>query len=204
MHTTLSPFTLAFWKEKQPVGLTKRGWQGTSAEFGDIRVVYPAGPDRRDDAIVTAVEGALIPTATFETRGIHTEVVFMPTLNGATLRVGDEVVRLSRNRWAPTHRGRSLRMTYLGDAYRLTAINRWAFTVSRRPGAGDPGVVVTVRQSGRGKGRKATLQAAGRVLPVDVCLAALFCGVNRSVLTKFGAVRAGFSRIINFWLALLG
>ncbi|MFC8825151.1 hypothetical protein ACFT9I_07305 [Streptomyces sp. NPDC057137] len=203
MHTTISPFTLAYWKERQPVGLTKHGWQGTSAEFGDIRVVYPAGLDR-EPGIVTAVQGALIPTATFETRGIHTEVVFMPTLNGATLRVGDEVVRLSRNRWAQTRRGRSLRMTYLGDAYVLTAINRWAFTLSRRPGAEDPGVVVTVRQSGRGSGRKATVRAAGRVLPADVCLAALFCGVNRSVLTKWGAVRAGFSRIINFWLALLG
>ncbi|MEU0697467.1 hypothetical protein ACFTTN_30060 [Streptomyces niveus] len=203
MHTTIGPFTLASWKGTSPVGRKQSGWQGTSPEFGDIRVVYPAGPYAREK-IVTAVEGALIPTATFETRGIHTEVVFMPTLNRATLRVGDEVVRMSRNRWAQTHRGRSLRMTYLGDAYTLTAINRWAYTLSRHPGAEDPGAVVTVRQSGRGSGKKATVQAVGRVLPVDVCLAALFCGVNRSVLTKLGAVRAGFSRIITFWLNLLG
>ncbi|MEU0523964.1 hypothetical protein [Streptomyces niveus] len=199
MHTTISPFALASWKGKNPAGAKQFGWQGTSPEFGDIQVVYPAGPYARDK-IVTAVEGGRIPTATFETRGLHVEEVSMPTLNGATLRVGDAVVRTTRNRWAQTHRSRSLRMTYLGDAYTLTAINRRAYTLSRRPGADDPGVVVTVRQSGRGSGRKMTVQAAGRVLPVDVCLAALFCGVDRSVLTRRGAVRAGFARFFSFWI----
>lgn len=87
MHTTMSPFTLAYWKEKPPVGLKKFGWQGTSAEFGDIRVVYPAGRDM-PDTIVTEVRGGLIPTATFETRGLHAGTVSMPTLNRSTLRVG--------------------------------------------------------------------------------------------------------------------
>ncbi|MFJ2113759.1 MULTISPECIES: hypothetical protein [unclassified Streptomyces] len=43
------------------------------------------------------------------------------------------------------------------------------------------------------------MRATGRVLPADVSLAALFSGVDRSVLTRRGAVRAGFSRIFNFW-----
>ncbi|MFJ9799995.1 hypothetical protein [Streptomyces wuyuanensis] len=198
MHTTISLFTLAYWKEKQPAGRTKFGWQGTSPDLGDIRVVYPAGRDV-PNAIVTEVRGGRIPTATFETRGVHTDVVSMPTLNRATLRVGDGLVRMSRNRWAPTHRGRSLHMTYLGDAYRLTAINRRTYKLSRQPDAEDPGVVITVRQSGLGSGRKVTVQAAGRVLPADVSLAALFSGVDRSVLTWRGAVRASFSRLFNFW-----
>ncbi|MFF0161505.1 hypothetical protein ACFYRY_28775 [Streptomyces sp. NPDC005263] len=198
MHTTISPFTLRYWKEKQPVGRTKFGWEGTSPELGDMRVVYPAGRDV-PNAIVTDVRGALIPTATFETRGAHTDVVSMPTLNRATLRVGDGLVRMNRTRWALTHQGRSLHMTYLGDAYRLTAINRRAYKLSRQPDAEDPGVVITVRQSGIGSGRKVAVQAAGRVLPADVSLAVLFSGVDRSVLTRRGAVRAGFSRIFNFW-----
>ncbi|MBM7438775.1 hypothetical protein [Streptomyces sp. HB132] len=198
MHTTISPFTLAYWKERQPVGLKKFGWQGTSAEFGDIRVVYPAGRDM-PNVLVTEVRGGLIPTSTFETRGAHTDVVSMPTLNRSTLRVGDALVRMHRNRWATTHRGRSLRMTCLGDSYRLTAINRRAYELSRQPDSEDPGAVIRVRQSGVGNGRKVTVQATGRVLPADVSLAALFTGVDRSVLTRRGAVRAGFSRIFNFW-----
>ncbi|MFB4424742.1 hypothetical protein C5F59_027140 [Streptomyces sp. QL37] len=198
MHTTISPFTLAYLKERQPVGLTKSGWQGTSAEFGGIRVVYPAGRDT-PDAIVTEARGGLIPTAVFETRGPHAEIVSMPTLNRSTLRVGDGLVRMSRNRWAPTHRGRALRMTYLGDVYVLRAVNRRAYELSRRPDSEDPGSVVTVRQSGLGNGRRMTVRAAGRVLPADVALAVLFTGVDRSVLTRRGAVRAGFSRIFNFW-----
>jgi hypothetical protein len=198
MHTTISPFALAYWKERQPVGLKKFGWQGTSAEFGDIRVVYPAGK-YMPNVMVTEVRGGLIPTAVFETRGVHTEVVSMPTINRSKLRVGDGLVRMDRNRWAPTHRGRSLHMTCLGDAYRLTAINRRAYTLSRQADSEDPGSVVTVRQSGLGSGRKMTVRAAGRVLPVDVTLAVLFTGVDRSVLTRRGAVRAAISRTFNFW-----
>ncbi|AXG77892.1 hypothetical protein [Streptomyces paludis] len=198
MHTTISPFTLAFTKEKQPSGRPVFGRQGTSPEFGDIRVAYPTGRGA-SSAVATEVRGGRIPTAVFETRGVHKDVVVMPTLNGSTLRVDGGHVRMSRNRWALTHRGRSLRLTYLGDAYRLTAINRRAYKLSRQPDGEDPGVVITVRQSGRGSGRKVTVQAAGRALPADISLAALFSGVDRSVLTRRGAVRAGFSRIFNFW-----
>ncbi|MFE9725289.1 hypothetical protein ACFYQ5_17250 [Streptomyces sp. NPDC005794] len=198
MHTTISPFTLAHLREKQPVGLKKFGWQGTSPEFGDIRVVYPAGQDM-PHTMTTEVRGGLIPTAVFETRGAHAEVVSMPTLNRSTLRVGDGLVRMSRNRWAPTHRGRALRMTYLGDVYRLRAVNRRAYELSRQPDSEDPGSVVTVRQSGLGGGRRMTVRAYGRVLPADVTLAVLFTGVDRSVLTRRGAVRAGLSRIFTFW-----
>ncbi|MFC5174342.1 MULTISPECIES: hypothetical protein [Streptomyces] len=198
MHTTITPFTLASWKEKQPVGRKKFGWQGTSPEFGDIRVVYPAGRDM-PNAMVTEVRGGMIPTAVFETRGVHAEVVSMPTINRSTLRIGDGLVRMSRNRWAPTHGGRSLRMTYLGDVYKLKAINRRAYELSRQADSEDPGAVITVRQSGLGSGRRMTVHAAGRVLPADVALAVLFTGVDRSVLTRRGAVRAGISRISNFW-----
>lgn len=69
MHTTISPFSLARFKEKKPHGRTKVGRQGTSPEFGDIRVVYPAGPDMTN-ALVTEVRGGLIPASTFETRGV--------------------------------------------------------------------------------------------------------------------------------------
>lgn len=198
MHTTISPFTLAYRKEKPPRGRPRSGWQGTSAEFGDIRVECPAGRDM-PNVLVTDVRGGLIPTSTFETRGAHTDVVPMPTLNRSTLRVGDGLVRMHRNRWAPTHRGRSLHMTYLGDSYRLQAINRRAYELSRQPDSEDPGAVITVRQSGIGSGRKVTVRAAGRVLPADVSLAVLFTGVDRSVLTRRGAVRAGISRIFGFW-----
>ncbi|MFE3518415.1 hypothetical protein [Streptomyces sp. NPDC059166] len=198
MHTTINPFTLAFWKEKQPHGRTKFGWQGTAGELGDIRLVYPAGRDMTN-VLVTEVTGGLIPTATFETRGVHTDVVSMPTLNRSTLRLGGGQVRTERNRWAPSHRGRSLRMTYLGDSYRLTAINRRAYELIRLRDSEDPGVEIVVRESGRGSGRKLTVRATGRVLPADISLAILFAGVDRSVLTRRGAVRAGVSRIFNFW-----
>lgn len=198
MHTTISPFSLARFKEKKPHGRTKAGWQGTSPEFGDIRVVYPAGPDMTN-VLVTEVRGGLIPASTFETRGVHADVASMPTLNRSTLRVGDALVRMHRNRWAPTHRGRSLHMTYLGDSYRLTAIDRRAYELFRQPDSDDPGAVIRVRQSGIGSGRKVTVRATGRVLPGDVSLAAVFSGVDRSVLTRRGAVRAGISRIFGFW-----
>ncbi|MFJ4837238.1 hypothetical protein [Streptomyces sp. NPDC088746] len=198
MHTTIAPFTLAHFKEKQPVGLRKFGWQGTSPEFGDIRVVYPAGRDM-PHAMATEARGGLIPTAVFETRGVHAEVLSMPTLNRSTLRVGDGLVRMSRNRWAPTHRGRALHMTYLGDVYELRAINRRAYELSRRADSEDPGCVITVRRSGLGSGRRMAVRATGRVLPADVTLAVLFTGVDRSVLTRRGAVRAGFSRALGFW-----
>ncbi|MET9589893.1 hypothetical protein ABZY45_02860 [Streptomyces sp. NPDC006516] len=197
MHTTISPFTLTCVKAGRQAPPEQSGWQGTSPEFGEIRVVHPA--DRQTHALVTEVRGGLIPTAVYETRGLHTEVVSMPTINGSTLRVGDGLVRMSRSRWALTHRGRSLRMTYLGDRYRLKAINRRAYELSRRADSEDPGAVVTVRRSGIGSGRRVTVRAAGRVLPADITLAVLFTGVDRSVLTRRGAVRAGFARLFGFW-----
>ncbi|MEU7279305.1 hypothetical protein AB0A69_11085 [Streptomyces sp. NPDC045431] len=199
MHTTLTPFTLTFWKGERSRGKPLlRAWQGTSPEYGDMRVLWPA-PPYVDSLITTQVSGGLIPTATLETRGIHAELVGMPTLNRATARVGDGLVSLSRNRFAMTKRGRSLRMTYLGDHYRLTAIDRKAYTLARTPNADDPGVVLTVRQSGLGKGKKVSVQANGRVLPADLALAVLFAGVDRAVLTRGGAVRAGIARMSMFW-----
>jgi hypothetical protein len=198
MHTTISPFTLAPWKEKQPDGRNRSGWQGTSPEFGDIRVRYPAGPNV-SRSLTTEASGGQLPLTRFETRGLHAEAAFKPTLNGSTLRVGGALVRMDRNRWAPTHRGRSLRMTYLGDSYRLTALNRRAYELSRQPDSEDPGVRITVRQSGLAGGRRLTVRATGRVLAADVSLAVVFAEVDRSVLTRRGAVRAGLRRILFFW-----
>ncbi|MFF9865033.1 hypothetical protein ACF1G0_06370 [Streptomyces sp. NPDC013953] len=199
MHTTITPFTLTFWKGERPPGKPRpRGWQGTSPEYGDIRVLWPA-PPHVDERIATQVSGDLIPTVTLETRGIHAELLVLPSLNRSTVRVGDGLVSLSRNRFAMTKRGRSLRMTYLGDHYRLTAIDRKAYTLARTPDADDPGAVLTVRQSGLGKSKKVSVQANGRVLPADLALAVLFSGIDRAVLTRGGAVRAGIARISHFW-----
>jgi hypothetical protein len=198
MHTIISPFALTHWRERKKGERPQWGWQGTSPEFGDIRVVHPAQP-YVPEKVVAQVSGGLIPTATFEARVIHTDSMTRPSLNLAVLRLGDGLVRMSRNRWGVTHRGRSLHMTYLGDAYRLTAVDRNAYTLSRAADAEDPGVVIAVRQSGWGKGKRMTVQAEGRVLHADIALAALFCGVDRSVLTRRGAVRAGFARVFNLW-----
>ncbi|MEK8144310.1 hypothetical protein NKH18_28105 [Streptomyces sp. M10(2022)] len=88
---------------------------------------------------------------------------------------------------------------FLGAFCRQRSQNRRAYELSRLLDSEDPGAVITVRQSGLGSGRKMTVQATGRVLAGDVSLAALFSGVDRAVLTCRGAVRAGFSRIFNFW-----
>ncbi|MEV6260941.1 hypothetical protein AB0M42_09340 [Streptomyces sp. NPDC051784] len=198
MHTTIDPFTLTYRKEKQPHGRTRCGWEGASGELGDIRVIYPAGSGMAN-VLVAEASGGLIPTATFETRGVHTEVASMPTLNRSTLRLGDGQVKMERNRWAPGHRGRGLRMTYQGDTYRLTAINRRAYELIRLRDSEDPGAGIVVSESGRGSRRKVTVRATGRVLPADVSLAVVFTCVDRSVLTRRGAVRAGISRIFGFW-----
>ncbi|MGA5423468.1 hypothetical protein [Streptomyces lavendulocolor] len=198
MHTIISPFALTHWRERKKGERTQWGWQGTSPEFGDIRVVHPAQPHLQEK-VVAEVSGGLIPTATFEAHGIHTEGMTRPSLNRAILRLGDGHVRMNRNRWGMTHRGRSLHMTYLGDGYRLTAVDRNAYTLTRAADTEDPGVVISVRRSGRGKDKRMTVQAEGRVLHADIALAALFCGVDRSVLTRRGTVRAGFSRVFNLW-----
>lgn len=198
MHTTISPFTLAPWKEPQPYGHPLHGWRGTSPEFGEIQVLLPAGRDA-PNSLTTQVRGGRIPPAVFETRGPHTEIVRRPTLNRSTLHVGDAPVRMDRNRWAPTRRGRSLRLTYLGDTYRLTALDRRTYELVRTPDPEDPGVRVTVRRSGLGGRRGITVRTTGRTLPADISLAVLFTGIDRSVLTGRGAIRAGLSRVLNLW-----
>ncbi|MDT9684736.1 hypothetical protein RND61_22145 [Streptomyces sp. TRM76323] len=198
MHTTITPFTLAYEKRREPGGRPQYGWRGTSPEFGDVHVVWPALP-HASGVIVTEAGGGGIPTARFETRGLLSDLVAMPTLNRATCRVDGRLAAMDRHRWAVTHRGRSLRLRYLGDDYRLTALTKRAYRLARLADDEDPGVVVTVRQSGIGGGRRLTVEAAGRVLPADLALAALFAGVDRSVLTRRGAVRAGFKRMFSFW-----
>ncbi|GGQ03276.1 hypothetical protein [Streptomyces roseolilacinus] len=199
MHTTLTPFALVHWKSERTPGEPRQsGWIGTSPEFGDVRVVWPALP-HASNAVVAEVSGGGLPTARFETRGLLSDLVSQPTLNQATCRVDGRFVAMERNRWALTHRGRALRMRYLGDDYRLTALGKRAYRLERLPDDEDPGVVVTAHQTGIGGGRRVTLRAAGRVLPADLALAALFAGVDRSVLTRRGAVRAGFKRMFSFW-----
>ncbi|MEU3820859.1 hypothetical protein AB0E74_14720 [Streptomyces sp. NPDC030392] len=200
MHTTITPFTLTAWKKERAPGGRRRqfGWIGISPEFGEIHVVWPALP-HIDSVLVTEVRGGAIPAATFEVRGLHVELLPMPSLNRATLRVDDTPVPMRRNRWGYTRRGRSLRLTYQGATYRLTAINRHAYTLTREPADGTPGAVITARQSGRGKNKKITVHADGLVQPADLSMATLFAGVERAVLTKRGAVRAACTRMFDFW-----
>ncbi|MEU2185039.1 hypothetical protein [Streptomyces thermolilacinus] len=199
MHTTITPFALTHWKSERTQGeLRQFGWTGTSPEFGEVRVVWPALP-KAPNVVVTEVSGPGLPTARFETRGLLSELVSKPTLNRATCRVDGRFVAMERHRWAVTHRGRALRMRYLGDDYRLTALGKRAYRLERLRDDEDPGVVVTAHQMGIGNGRRVTLRAAGRVLPADLALAALFAGVDRSVLTRRGAVRAGIKRMFSFW-----
>ncbi|MCH0538384.1 hypothetical protein I3F58_02165 [Streptomyces sp. MUM 203J] len=49
-----------------------------------------------------------------------------------------------------TERGRSLRTQYLGDGYRLTAVDGRSHRLTHEPDSEDPGVVVTVKPSGPG------------------------------------------------------
>ncbi|MFE5245275.1 MULTISPECIES: hypothetical protein [unclassified Streptomyces] len=198
MHTTATSFTLHPWTERPPRERPFSGWRGTSPEFGDIQVRYPV-PPHLPQAGRAEARGGFLPVATFESRGVHMDELARPTLNGASLRVGDAVVHLSRNRWAPTRRGRSLHMRYLGDRYRLTAINRRDYVLTRSADSESPGAVVTVTQSGFGKRKQLTVRPAGRTVPADIALAALFSGVDRAVLTRRGAVRAGISRMFSAW-----
>ncbi|WP_374982874.1 hypothetical protein [Streptomyces fradiae] len=199
MHTAITPFALVRWKSPRTPGEPRQsGWAGTSPEFGDIRVVWPALP-HATGAVAAEVTGGRLPAARFETRGLHADLVSRPTLNGAACRVDGRFVAMERARWAVTHRGRALRMRYLGDDYRLTALGKHAYRLERLRDDEDPGVVVTAHETGMGSGRRVTLRAAGRVLAADLALAALFAGVDRSVLTRRGAVRAGIRRVFDFW-----
>jgi hypothetical protein len=153
----------------------------------------------RPEVVVAEVRGGSIPTATFESRGIHTEVLSRPTLNRITLRLGDAMVHTSRNRLALTHRGRALHMRYGGDRYRLWAVDRRRYVLMRQPDSEDPGVRITMTQSGRGRRRQIALTAAGRAVAADIALATLFTGVDRSVLTRRGTVRAFISRAFGLY-----
>ncbi|GGT10671.1 hypothetical protein GCM10010271_11480 [Streptomyces kurssanovii] len=192
MHSAVTPFLLHHWK----AGARREqrtGWQGMSPEFGDIKVTSPLNPSN-SESVVAEVRGGSIPTATFESRGIHAEVLSRPTLNSITLRLGDAMVHTSRNRLALTHRGRALHMRYGGDRYRLWAVDRRRYVLTRQPDSEDPGTRITVTQSGRGRRRQITVTATGRAVAADIALAALFTGVDRSVLTRRGTLRAFVSR----------
>ncbi|WP_051835737.1 hypothetical protein [Streptomyces sp. NRRL WC-3549] len=47
--------------------------------------------------------------------------------------------------------------------------------------------------------RRVLVLIDGPADPVDISLAVLFSGANRSQLTLGGAFRAGFSTVFNFW-----
>ncbi|GLF95433.1 hypothetical protein [Streptomyces yaizuensis] len=196
MHTAADVFVLDHWREKKKQERPRSGWTGTSPEFGAITVEYPV--ERVHGETVTAeVRGGLIPTASFASRGMHTAVVEMPTLNGATCRVGDALVTLSRNRLGVTRGARALHLRLAGDRYRLTADGGRSYVLTREPDDEDPGVTIRAGESGRGRGRRLTVHVTGRAVAADISLAVLFAGVDRSTLTRGGAVRAGVSRAVN-------
>lgn len=43
------------------------------------------------------------------------------------------------------------------------------------------------------------MRTAGRAEGGDLALALIFAGVDRSALTRIGAVKAGLSRVTHFW-----
>ncbi|MBT2899039.1 hypothetical protein [Streptomyces sp. McG3] len=194
MHnTSTAPFTLAFWKEGR-THEQRAGYRGTAAEFGEIVLTAPLPRKYTPDRVVSEVRGPSVPTAVFETRGIHTEAAGLPTLNRSVLRVGDALVHLRRNRFGPTRRARALHFRYGGDHYRLRAVNRKQFVLTRRADDEDPGVSLTAKQSGLGGGRKLVVRATGRAVAADIVLVTLFAGVDRAPLTRSGAVRAALGR----------
>ncbi|MFJ7061623.1 hypothetical protein ACK8N7_15550 [Streptomyces griseobrunneus] len=193
MHTTTAPFTLEFWKEGR-THERRAGYRGTAPEFGDIVLTAPLPRKSTPGSVVSEVRGPSIPTATFETRGIHTEAADLPTLNRSTLRVGDAMVHLERNRFGLTHRARALHFRYGGDHYRLWAVNRKQFVLVRRADDEDPGVSITAKQSGLGGSKKLFVRTTGRAVAADISLVTLFAGVDRAPLTRSGAVRAALGR----------
>ncbi|MGW4051010.1 hypothetical protein ACWENA_09275 [Streptomyces sp. NPDC004779] len=197
MHTTVTPFTLHPWREGK--GYERRaGWRGASAEFGEVTVEAPLR-QTVPEVIVSELRGGLLPGASYETRGIHTDVIRLPTLNRATLRLGDALVRVERNRLGLTARQRGLRLRYGGDDYRLWAENRRSWTLARAADAEDPGVRVRVRGAGLPGGRRLEVTVTGRAVAADLSLALIFAGVDRAALTRGGAVRAALSRGTGFW-----
>ncbi|MFC9297232.1 hypothetical protein ACFTWH_01860 [Streptomyces sp. NPDC057011] len=195
MHSQSTPFELSTWQGGEKGQPRRTGWQGQSPEWGEITVA--SLPHPHDNVRATEATGGQIPRVVFQSRGIQVMVTERPTLNGATLRVGDAVVYLKRNRWAATHRGRALQMKYAGDRYRLWAVNRRAYILMREADNEDRGVTVKVKESGIGKWKRVDVSVTGRALGADIALALVFTGVDRSVLTRRGAVRAGLSRIFH-------
>lgn len=197
MHTTVTPFTLRRWREGKGYE-RKAGWRGASAEFGEITVEAPLRQTVQG-LVVSELRGGLIPPASYETRGIHTDTIRLPTLNRATLRVGDAHVSLTRNRIGATARQRALQLRYGGDHYRLWARDRRSWVLERAADAEDPGVTVSVRGAGRGSRRRFDITVTGRAAAADLSLALIFAGVDRAALTRGGAVRAGLSRVSQLW-----
>ncbi|WP_328788936.1 MULTISPECIES: hypothetical protein [unclassified Streptomyces] len=195
MHTQSTPFQLRTWQggEKRPV--RRVIWEGESPEWGEITVA--ALPPVHDNVRATQVTGGHIPTVVFESRGMQVMITERPTLNGPSLRVGDAVVYLKRNRWGATHRGRALHMKHAGDRYRLWAVNRREYVLMREADNQDRGVTIKVKESGIAKWKRVDVSVTGRALGADIALALVFAGVDRSVLTRRGAVRAGFSRVFH-------
>ncbi|MGW7096148.1 hypothetical protein [Streptomyces sp. NPDC054874] len=196
MHTSTAstaPFTLAFWKEGR-THEQRAGYRGMAAEFGEIVLTAPLPRKYTADSVVSEVRGPSVPTAVFETRGIHTEAADLPTLNRSVLRVGDAMVHLRRNRFGLTRRARALHFRYGGDHYRLRAVSRKQFVLTRRADDEDPGVSLTAKLSGLGSGRKLVVRTVGRAVAADIVLVTLFAGVDRAPLTRSGAVRAALGR----------
>lgn len=195
MHTQSTPFALSTWQGGDKGQLRRTGWQGKSAEWGEITVA--SLPHAHDNVRATEVIGDQIPRAVFESRGIQVMVTERPTLNGETLRVGDAHVYLKRNRWGATHRGRALHMKYAGDRYRLWAVNVKEYVLMREADNEDRGVTVNVKESGMARWKRVDVRVTGRALGADISLALVFAGVDRSALTRRGAVRAGISRVVH-------
>ncbi|WP_236241834.1 hypothetical protein [Streptomyces sp. CC228A] len=163
-------------------------WSTTSEDFGDIRVRYPADI-RPKRGTAARAEGSTIPTALMISWSIFED---KPRLTGAQLSVDGREAQLRRNRWAVSRKRRALRITHDGTTYRCTAISRKRYVLTR------PGLAITVTDSGIGRKRRRLLvQIDGPAEPVDISLAVLFSGVNRSHLTLGGAFRAGFSTVFN-------
>ncbi|WP_432067053.1 hypothetical protein [Streptomyces sp. C10-9-1] len=159
-------------------------------EFGDIQVDYPV--DVRPTAGTGArAHGSAIPTTLLVGWSIFDD---KPRLNGAQLWVDGQELKLQRNRWAVGRKGRALRMTQGGAEYRCRAISRKRYVLTRS------GLAVTVIDSGFGtKRRRLRVVINGPAEPVDVSLAVLFAGANRSHLTLGGAFRASFSTVFNLF-----
>ncbi len=163
-------------------------WSTVSEAFGDIRVRYPADI-RPATGTGARAEGSVIPTALMISWSIFED---KPRLTGARLWIDGREVTMRRSRWAVSRKRRALRLTYDGTAYRCTAVSRKRYVLTR------PGLAITVTDSGIGpKRRRLQVVIDGAAEPVDVSLAVLFSGVNRSHLTLGGAFRAACATLFN-------